>query len=108
MPIFILGMRILSLTYLIILLVLASCHSKETKDEFNEMKPDLEEASSRYCECMIKADSTHTVNPQECREILNEMLLNKCGSNEMAQEFVQEAIRKCVESRSKVEDENDE
>lgn len=86
---------------------LLACTGKESKEEFKSMKPDLDEAAEMYCNCMIKADSSENTNPQECREILNTLLLNKCGSNEVAQEYIHEAIRKCVESRMEEEESDD-
>ncbi|MEZ4937440.1 MAG: hypothetical protein R2799_07585 [Crocinitomicaceae bacterium] len=86
---------------------MGSCGNTESRKEFDEMKPDLDAASAMYCECMMNADLHEESNPQECKEILNKMLLSKCGDNEKAQHYVQEAIRKCVESRGELNEEDE-
>ena len=88
--------------------LLASCHSQKTIDDFDQMKPDLEEASSKYCECMMKADTLGSVHAEDCKQILNDLLLSKCDSNDLAREFVQAAIKECVETRSKVNEDKEE
>ncbi|MCB0477534.1 MAG: hypothetical protein KDC84_05195 [Crocinitomicaceae bacterium] len=96
-----------TLFYISLVPIFLACNNAATNKEFDEMKMDLDEASEMYCKCMIDADSLKENNPMECKEILNKMLLEKCGSNEKAQKYVHEAIRKCVESRGEIKENED-
>lgn len=93
--------------YIASIILLAACYGKESQSDFEEMKPDLDEASEKYCECMIEADSSGDFRPEECTKILNEMLLKKCSSNEFAKEYVKEAIRGCIQKRSEMKKNNE-
>ena len=84
---------------IILLCLLGSCSNSEHKSKFDEMKEDLESAAKTYCECMAKADTTTEHATEVCQKILNEELLDKCQGNEIARDFVQNEIKKCVRQR---------
>jgi hypothetical protein len=63
------------------------------------MKPTLDDAVSNYCDCMTKADTTTGHATEVCQEILNKELLDKCGINEIANDYVKTEIKKCIEKR---------